>query len=101
MVTLAIVDDFGEIRDLDHGLVTGSSAREIWTIDPEEPLSAHGETHWSQSLVARRLVGLDRNLHAHDIGRGVLSPEGKHRAYEGGELVFERLFDESVPRGFL
>ena len=50
IVTLSIVDDFGEVRDLDHGLVNGSIARETWTIHPDDPLSARGETHWTQTL---------------------------------------------------
>ncbi|TGV75984.1 peptidase S15, partial [Mesorhizobium sp. M2D.F.Ca.ET.145.01.1.1] len=43
IVTLSIADDFGEVRDLDHGLVNGSIARETWTIHPDDPLSASGK----------------------------------------------------------
>ncbi|TGT03231.1 peptidase S15, partial [Mesorhizobium sp. M8A.F.Ca.ET.213.01.1.1] len=50
VVTLAITDDFGEVRDLEHGLVHGSIVREIWTIHPDDPLSATGTTHWTQTL---------------------------------------------------
>ena len=32
---------------------TGGIARERWTIDPADPLSAHGETHWTQTLSRR------------------------------------------------
>ena len=39
-VRLDILDDFGEVRDLEHGLVSGSIARESWTIHPDDPLSA-------------------------------------------------------------
>ena len=46
-VTLEIVDDFGKGKDLDHGLVHGSIAREWWSIHPDDPLSAHGKTHWT------------------------------------------------------
>ena len=46
-VTLEIVDDFGKGEDTDHGLIHGSIAREWWSIHPDDPLSAHGKTHWS------------------------------------------------------
>src|SRR5262249_37147522 len=49
-VTLKINDDFGEVRDLDHGLVSGHMAEERWTIHPDDPLSARAETHWTQTL---------------------------------------------------
>lgn len=47
---LIIEDDFGEIRDLNHNLINSSIAREKWSIHPEDPLSARGETHWTQEL---------------------------------------------------
>ena len=50
VVTLSIFDDFGEVRDLGHDLAVGGTAREVWTIDPADPLSAHGETQWTQTL---------------------------------------------------
>ena len=98
---LEIVDDFGENRDLDHGLVTGSSARELWTIDPEKPLSAHGETEWRQSLSRGDWSVSTETSTAMTSDAEFFRLKGSVRAYEGSELVFERLFDESVPRGFL
>lgn len=47
---LVIEDDFGEVEDLDHGLITGKIARERWSIHPDDPTSARGETHWTQVL---------------------------------------------------
>ncbi|MBL4806267.1 MAG: CocE/NonD family hydrolase [Rhodobacteraceae bacterium] len=49
-VKLIIKDDFGKIKDLSHGLITAEIAREIWAIHPDDPLSARGETHWTQEL---------------------------------------------------
>ncbi len=48
--TLVIEDDFGKVRDLDHGLVHGSVARERWSIHPNAPLSARGSCHWTDEL---------------------------------------------------
>ncbi len=50
MVTLTIEDDFGENEDLDHGLITGAVAREVWDIHPDDPLSARGRTHWTKTM---------------------------------------------------
>jgi len=101
VVQLAISDDFGEVRELDHGLVTGSSARELWTIDPQDPLSAHGETEWRQSLSRGDWSVTTETSTAMRSDRDFFYLEGRIRAWEGGELVFERDFDEKVPRGFL
>ncbi len=50
-MTLMIEDDFGEIEDADHGLITGTIARERWVIHPDDPTSAvGGETSWTQTL---------------------------------------------------
>ena len=48
IVTLNIHDDFGKLRDCDHGLISGSCAQEKWTIHPDDPLSARGNIHWTQ-----------------------------------------------------
>ncbi len=50
IVSLIIEDDFGENEDLEHGLTTGSIARERWQIHPDDPLSARGTTHWTETL---------------------------------------------------
>jgi hypothetical protein len=47
---LVIEDDFGEIEDADHGLITGGIAQERWVIHPDDPTSAVGETSWTQTL---------------------------------------------------
>ncbi|KIC50847.1 CocE/NonD family hydrolase [Tateyamaria sp. ANG-S1] len=50
VTSLVIEDDFGKRRDLDHGLITGSVARERWDIHPGNPLSARGTCHWTDEL---------------------------------------------------
>ncbi len=49
-VSLVIEDDFGLVRDSEHGLVSGGIARERWSIHPDDPLSAHGSCHWTQEM---------------------------------------------------
>lgn len=50
LVSMVIEDDFGKIADSDHGLITGSVARERWTIHPDDPLTARGTCHWSDEI---------------------------------------------------
>lgn len=45
---LIIEEDFGKVEDSDHRLISGSIARERWTIHPDDPLSARGTCHWSE-----------------------------------------------------
>jgi predicted acyl esterase len=101
IVTLSIVDDFGEARDLDHGLATGSIARETWTIHPDDPLSASGKTHWTQTL-SRNGWSVRTETSASmrsDAQNFIVS--ARIEAYEGEKLVFERDFEETVPRNHL
>ncbi|MER9870458.1 CocE/NonD family hydrolase [Mesorhizobium sp. M0136] len=101
MTTLSIVDDFGEVRDLEHGLAHGSIARETWAIHPDNPLSASGKTHWTQTL-SRNEWSVRTETFAEmrsDAQSFVVS--ARIEAYEGEKLVFERNFKEKIPRVLL
>ncbi|GAA4120169.1 CocE/NonD family hydrolase [Aminobacter aganoensis] len=97
-VTLRIVDDFGETRDLDHGLAVGEVARETWTIDPADPLSAHGETHWTQTLSRNDWAVRTEAFTTMRSDSQNFHLTGRIEAYEGGSLVFERDFAETIAR---
>jgi hypothetical protein len=101
IVTLSITDDFGEVRDLAHGLANGSIARETWTIRPDDPLSARGRTHWTQTL-SRNGWSVRTETSAEmrcDAQNFIVS--ARIEAYEGETLVFSRDFEEMVPRNLL
>jgi putative CocE/NonD family hydrolase len=97
-VTLAIVDDFGEIRDADHGLVNGGVARERWTIDPRDPLSARGVTHWTSTLSRDDWSLRTEAFASMRSDATTFHLSGRIEAYEGDTLVFERNFSEAIPR---
>lgn len=95
---LEIVDDFGEQELLPHGLVLHSVGRERYRILPDDPLSAVMETHWTES---RRRGAWDTRTETY----GRLSASATHwkvwgriDAFEGGQLVFSKLFEEDIPR---
>jgi predicted acyl esterase len=98
VVTLAIVDDSGEVRDLEHGLATGGIARETWTIGPDDPLSARGETHWTATLSRNEWSVRTETFTAIRSDRENFHLTARIEAYEGEKLVFERDFEEKIRR---
>ena len=99
--TLTITDDFGEVRDLAHGLANGSIVNETWSIQPDDPLSAIMETRWTQTFsrdawsvrteTTSRMWSDEKAFHL----------QARIEAHEGERLVFERDFRDSVPRRHL
>jgi len=100
-VTTTISDNFGQIRNVVDGLESGGTAVERWTILPEDPLSARGHTVWTQTLrrddweTATTTTAMMRS----DAENFYLSAQLV--AYENGEIVLERVWDQTIPREFL
>ena len=95
---MEIVDDFGEYEIQPHGLITRSVGRETYAIQPDNPLSARMETHWTEEL--RRGTW---NTRTETYGRLTATKThwivwGKIEAYEGKKLVFEKEFNEEIER---
>ena len=101
LVTLAVIDDFGEVRDLDHGLANGSVARETWTIHPDNPLSASGKTHWTQTLSRNGWSVRTETFAEMRSDAQSFMVSARIEAYEGENLVFERDFEETIRRALL
>ena len=96
--TLEIIDDFGSARDLDHGLVHGSVAREWWSIHPGDPLSASGRTHWTYensrgdwSVSTETYTNMTSDAEYFHL-------TARLEAYENNNLVFEKVVSESIKR---
>ncbi|MEQ1953794.1 CocE/NonD family hydrolase [Mesorhizobium sp. CN2-181] len=98
VVTLAIVDDFGETRDADHGLINGGVARERWTIHPNDPLSARGVTHWTAIHKRDGWSLRTETFSAMRSDATTFHLTGRIEAYEDDVLVYEKDFREEVPR---
>ena len=101
VMTLRIEDDFGEVEDLDHGLTTGEVARETWSIHPDDPLSARGKTHWTQTLSRG-----DWSVRTEAVARMWSDATHFHlsariEAYAGEDLVYARDVTDSVVRNCL
>jgi putative CocE/NonD family hydrolase len=100
-VTLAITDDFGLRRDRDHGLIHGGTARERWTIRPDDPLSARGDCHWTEEMGRDdwRIRTETTSSMWSDCDKFHL--EARIEAYENDTLVYERDIKESFLRNHL
>ncbi len=95
---IEIVDDFGEYELAPHGLIVGGAGRESYSILPGDPLSAKMETHWTEE----RRRG-DWHIRTETYGRLTATKMhwivwGKIEAYEGEAKVFEKEFNEQIPR---
>jgi len=97
-VTMRLLDDFGEYENLEHGLITGSLARETYRILPDDPLSASAEAHWTETLRRGDWDIRTETYSAMKSDRENFYLSGRLEAYEGGRLVFEKDYDEIIAR---
>ena len=97
-VSLIIEDDFGEAENLDHGIITGSVARERWDIHPDDPLSARGEAHWTETLTRGPIALRTEAKCAMWSDATTFHLWARLEAYEGETLTLEREHRWEVPR---
>jgi uncharacterized protein len=98
---LTIKDDFGVACDLDHGLEIGGVARETWRIHPEDPLSARGQAHWTQTLSRSGWNVRTEAFTSMWSDAELFHLTGRLEAYESGRLLFSKDFSQSIRRNFL
>jgi hypothetical protein len=97
-VTLEIVDDFGSYQDLSHGLIIGSKARETWSINPDDPLSASGKTHWTEERARDDWSIRTETLTEMTSDNNFYYLEAVIEAYEDKKLIFEKKLVEKIER---
>ena len=98
MVSLIIEDDFGKRRDLGHGLISGSVARERWDIHPDDPASARGATHWAEEMERGDIRLRTETFAEMWSDRSYFHLSARLEAYENDALVFEKKLSESIAR---
>ncbi len=97
----SIENDFGEFKDLHHGLMNGSSVSEHWSIRPDDPLSATGEIHWVQT------GGRDQWHWKTDVKLHVscnathFFVNAKLQAHNDGDLIFEKDYEDAIARDYI
>ncbi|MCY4304056.1 MAG: CocE/NonD family hydrolase [Aestuariivita sp.] len=96
--TLSIIDDFGKVRDPDHGLIYGSIGRELWSILPDDPLSAKGTCHWSSETKRDDLTLKTETYCQMWSDATFFYLNAQLQAYETSTLLFEKSVEDRIPR---
>jgi len=97
-VHLVIEDDFGKVRDADHGLIAGSKARERWSIHPDDPLSARGWCHWTEEMERGDIRLRTETSCEMWSDAGTFYLKARLEAYENDRLVHERDVKDEIKR---
>lgn len=101
-ITLKISGDHGRQEDLESGLITQSDVSETWTIERDDPATAHVEIIWNRGLARGHNPG-DWNV----ITRVTTQMWGKENqfsiaqkieAFEDGAPVFEKVMQDNIDR---
>ena len=98
ITTLEIIDDFGAVEDQQHGMVSGSVAREWWSIHPDDPLSARGKTHWTEERSRGDWITRTEAFAEMTSDADNFYLTARMEAYENDTLIFEKDFEETIKR---
>ena len=101
VLTTIVENDSGEDIDNDHGLITGSRTRETWSIHPDDPLSAHATSVWEKNGGRGNCRWQTRASMDMRCDRENFHLTGELVAEENGHIVFQRRWNETVPRRFV
>ena len=100
-VALICEDDGGDVENLDHGLVSGETMREVWAIHPQDPNCARALHVWEQRL-SRGDWKIRTRAEAEMTGTPThLRMRARLEAWEGDDLIFRRDWDDAVERRFV
>lgn len=96
-----IHNDFGQNRDADHQLISGSKMSEQYCIHPDDPTSATVDINWEQALARNEwAIKTAATMHMHsDVDWFYIT--GSLTAWENDAVVFHRDYDEKVERRFI
>ena len=101
LVALVVEDDLGDAENLDHGLCTGETLSERWETHPDDPGKARARHVWEQRL-SRGDWQVRTRVEAEMTGtQDQLRMTARLTAWEGDAVVFDRSFDDAVPRRFV
>ncbi len=98
VTTTAVICDFGENQDTEHGLISGEKMQEHWSIHPNDPLSARVDTSWEQ------IGGRENAMWKTDVISSMHSDEttfyfeAELTASLNGTIYFSKSFKDKVQR---
>ena len=97
-VFLEIEDDFGSYKDLQNKLVISSTAREKWSIHPHDPLSARGETHWTEERSREDWSIRTETFSSMTSDKSYFYLKARVEAYEKEKLIFKKKMESKIKR---
>ncbi len=101
IVTTSVFNDFGEVQDLEHGLISGGWMKEIWSIHPDDPTSAFVKTEWE------KVGGREGQMWRTRVSAGMHADKddffltARLEAYENDVLKFERDYTDKISRDMM
>ena len=101
VVSTYISNDFGENRDAQHGLLSGSETHECWSIHPDDPLSAEVQISWEQNGGRGEWLWSTSVSMAMHCDAEYFYVSGYLIAREGDETIFEAEYADSIKRVFV
>ena len=81
-----------------HDLEIGSTAREWWSIHPDDPLSAEGKTHWTEERSRGAWKTRTETYAKMNSDAENFYIYAKLEAYENEILFFEKEISETISR---
>lgn len=95
---MRIYDDFGEHKDLTHGLTTGHRASECYRIHADDTSTCQADIQWTQTIAREgwSIRTETKTLLRSDVNNFYVT--ASIEAFEGGDKVYERHWDRRVKR---
>lgn len=101
VMSMNVIYDGGNYKDLDHGLIAGSWVHEVFSIHPNDPLSAKQTAEWEQTGGREGQMWRTHVMAEMTCNKTHFFSTAKLSAYENDELVFEREFKDEVERNLV
>ncbi len=96
--SLTITDDFGREDIAPHGLVTHTLARETYSLQPGDPLSATMTTHWSEEMGRGKWQVKTESRIRFSATKTHWLVEARLEAFEGKRKFASRSWKKKIPR---
>lgn len=96
--TIVIENDFGEVEDPDHGLVSGSRTVERWTVHPDDPLSARAAIEWMMTMSRGDWTVRTECSASMSATETAFHTRARLEAWEGEAMIFARDFEDEIAR---
>lgn len=95
---IRIYDDFGEHKDLTHGLTMGHRASECYRIHADDTSTCQADIQWTQTIAREgwSIRTETKTLLRSDVNNFYVT--ASIEAFEGGDKVYERHWDRRVKR---